>query len=171
MTARDWKRRAVPATYRPRDEVDASDYERPKAPEKPLVPDEVWQRARALQRLVEASPLCVASSPRCEVPSVANLREHHHAKAKRMKRLREVGQWLGAVGRLTPGLVDMGLVVLLVRCAPRLLDDDNLAAALKPVRDGVADALGIDDRDSRVTWVVAQEKAALPHVRLVVVPR
>lgn len=41
---------------------------------------------------------------------------------------------------------------LLVRIAPRALDDDNLRGALKHVRDGVADALGVDDRDPRVAW-------------------
>jgi hypothetical protein len=150
--------------------MDASDYERPAKSEKPLVPEEVWHRARALQRLVEAAPLGTAEA-HCEVPSAANLREHHHARAKRTKRLREVGKWLACVARLTPGLLDSGLVVLLVRCAPRLLDDDNLAGALKPVRDGVADILGVDDRDSRVTWVVAQERDTAPRVRLVVVRR
>jgi hypothetical protein len=49
-------------------------------------------------------------------------------------------------------------VVGLVRIAPRALDDDNLQGALKHVRDGVADALGVNDRDPRVTWQYAQEK-------------
>jgi hypothetical protein len=33
---------------------------------------------------------------------------------------------------------------------------DNLPASMKHVLDGVADALGIDDRDPRVTWRFAQ---------------
>lgn len=49
-------------------------------------------------------------------------------------------------------------VVRLVRVAPRLLDTDNLEGALKSVRDGIADAFGIDDRDSRVRYVVDQAK-------------
>jgi hypothetical protein len=48
--------------------------------------------------------------------------------------------------------------VLLVRVAPRLLDDDNLRGALKAVRDGVADALGTDDRDPRVQWAYTQRQ-------------
>lgn len=44
------------------------------------------------------------------------------------------------------------LEAMLVRIAPRALDDDNLRGALKHVRDGVADALGVDDRDPRVSW-------------------
>jgi len=50
------------------------------------------------------------------------------------------------------------LVALLVRESMRALDGDNLAGALKAVRDGVADALGIDDRNPRVTWLVDQRR-------------
>lgn len=50
------------------------------------------------------------------------------------------------------------LEVTLVRVAARALDDDNLRGALKAVRDGVADALGIDDRDPRVTWSYRQDR-------------
>lgn len=50
------------------------------------------------------------------------------------------------------------LVVLLTRVAPRELDSDNLQGALKHVRDGVADALGVDDRDERVTWAPCDQR-------------
>lgn len=50
------------------------------------------------------------------------------------------------------------LVVRLVRVAPRQLDDDNAASAAKSVRDGVADALGVHDRDPRVVWLVDQDR-------------
>lgn len=51
------------------------------------------------------------------------------------------------------------LVVLLTRIAPRALDPgDNLNCSMKGVRDGVADALGINDRDARVTWEYAQRR-------------
>lgn len=49
-------------------------------------------------------------------------------------------------------------VVVLVRVSPRPLDSDNAASSLKRVRDGVADALGIDDADPRVSWVVEQRR-------------
>jgi hypothetical protein len=40
------------------------------------------------------------------------------------------------------------LIVTLTRVAPSNgLDDDNLAGALKGVRDAVAEWLGVDDRD------------------------
>ena len=57
------------------------------------------------------------------------------------------------------------VTIRLVRIAPRALDDDNLASAMKSVRDGVADALGMDDRDSRVLWLCDQESGR-PSVRV-----
>jgi hypothetical protein len=50
------------------------------------------------------------------------------------------------------------IVVSLTRVAPRALDSDNLVASLKATRAGVADALHLDDRDSRVEWRYAQRK-------------
>lgn len=35
---------------------------------------------------------------------------------------------------------------------PRYFDDDNLAGALKPVRDELAEWLEVDDGDRRVLW-------------------
>lgn len=49
--------------------------------------------------------------------------------------------------------------VTIVRVAPRQLDDDNLRAGAKAIRDGVTDALGLkDDRDARLTWDYGQER-------------
>lgn len=47
-------------------------------------------------------------------------------------------------------------VVTFVRHGRRLLDDDNLTASLKPIRDEVAAQLGIDDGDPRVRWECGQ---------------
>lgn len=97
------------------------------------------------------------------LPSCANLREHWAVRAKRVK-----GQRLAATFALRAMVGDVRaelqagarLVVTLTRVAPRQLDDDNLASAFKGVRDGVADVLGIDDRDTRVAWRYEQEKGA-----------
>ena len=54
-------------------------------------------------------------------------------------------------------IVSFPVVVRLTRVAPSNgLDDDNLRPALKSVRDGIADALGVDDRDPRVSWEYGQ---------------
>lgn len=91
------------------------------------------------------------------IQSAANLREHHHAKAKRVAREREavtVALWAHA-GR-TGGPVLLAshwrLLVSFTRMATRLLDDDNLVGGCKASRDAVAAWLGVDDRDPRVTW-------------------
>lgn len=68
--------------------------------------------------------------------------------------------------RLTAGAALQGrgsvlpCIVTLTRVAPsRGLDDDGLAASLKGVRDGVADALGLrDDRSPLVVWRYEQSR-------------
>jgi hypothetical protein len=49
-------------------------------------------------------------------------------------------------------------MITLTRIAPRKLDTDNLVSACKGVRDGIADTLGVDDGDERITWKYAQRK-------------
>lgn len=83
--------------------------------------------------------------------SESNRRDHWRDKAKRARLQRRTAAML--VPR-----VGLPCVVTLTRISPRLLDDDNLRGALKHVRDGVADRLGIDDRDPRVEWRYAQRK-------------
>ena len=48
-------------------------------------------------------------------------------------------------------------VITITRYGLRKMDDDNLATSAKYVRDGIADALGIDDGDSRIKWEYKQE--------------
>lgn len=49
-------------------------------------------------------------------------------------------------------------VVRLTRFGPQAGDDDNITAAMKPWRDGIASRLGVDDGDDFVRYVVDQEK-------------
>lgn len=58
--------------------------------------------------------------------------------------------------------------VVLIRIAPRPLDTDNLLAALKAVRDGLADGLGRTDADSRVLWLYDQQRRAPREYGLIV---
>ena len=50
------------------------------------------------------------------------------------------------------------ITIMLTRLGPGALDDDNLASGFKSSRDGVADWLGIDDGDKRLTWRYAQRR-------------
>lgn len=85
-----------------------------------------------------------------------NVREHWRARAKRVR-----------AERLAVGLVlnsqprpPIPCTVRLTRVAPSNgLDDDNLAGALKAVRDQVAEWLGVDDKDrASVRYVYAQRR-------------
>lgn len=107
--------------------------------------------------------------------SEANRHEHWRARQKRAKGQRTVAELVvRAQGRIvTKGfglfftdIIVKPLTVTITRLSPRQLDSDNLASSQKHVRDGVADALGIDDRDPRVTWLYAQEKAKTYGVRI-----
>ncbi len=84
--------------------------------------------------------------------SLTNQREHWAKKARRAKNER------GWAYSLTGDIKKLGLplTVRLTRVAPRRLDDDNLRGALKSIRDGVADRIGVDDGDPRVTWIYMQ---------------
>ena len=93
---------------------------------------------------------------------VSELNAHTHWR-RRQKRAAE--QRAAARLALTQRLAGkprpkLPLVVLLTRIAPRELDDDNAVGAQKHVRDGIADALGINDRDKRVLWLYRQTKGA-----------
>jgi hypothetical protein len=91
--------------------------------------------------------------------SETNMREHHMARHRRRKTVR-VTVGLVVRGALQGAGVSGPLEVVMTRCAPSNgLDGDNLVSSLKSVRDGVADALGIDDRDPRVTWRCEQRRA------------
>lgn len=98
-----------------------------------------------------ADPALTVATVPLRTVSEANAREHWARKAKRVKAQRR------AAFALCP-TYPLPAIVTLTRIAPRALDDDNLRGALKAVRDGVADRLGIDDRDPRVDWRYAQAR-------------
>jgi hypothetical protein len=91
-----------------------------------------------------------------KLPSVANMREHHMARYRRTKAQRTAVAW--RLKLLRDVLTPPPNVVTLIRVAPRKLDSDNLVSAFKAVRDQVAEFLGVDDGDSRVTWMYGQLK-------------
>jgi len=79
------------------------------------------------------------------LPSVANLREHWGARHTRNSKLRRDAQLVATAllpRQLREALQLAGGQVTLCRIARRRLDPDNNAAAMKPIQDGLADALG-----------------------------
>lgn len=77
-----------------------------------------------------------------------NWRGHHMAKAKIAKQQRDIGAVEGLMEFIQCGAKSPFLCVLM-RYGPKALDGDGLAASLKHFQDGVADALGIDDGDTK----------------------
>jgi hypothetical protein len=94
--------------------------------------------------------------------SALNLREHWRKRAKRVKSERQ------AAYLITPYGVRLPCTVKLTRIAPRALDGDNWQAGAKGIRDGIADKLGVDDRDPRVTWEYGQERGKPYAVRVTI---
>lgn len=92
-----------------------------------------------------------------------NRREHHFARAKRVKAER----W-ATMACLPAILPPLPLVVTFTRVGPKLLDSDGIPGALKGTRDQIAFKLRIDDADPRVRWVYQQELGTQYAVRVTI---
>lgn len=94
--------------------------------------------------------------------SEANRRDHWAVKAKRARLQRNVCRVAVSAAHKMPIkdisiLQDMRLVITLTRIGPRRLDCDNLNSACKACRDGIADAIGVNDGSAKILWDYAQE--------------
>ena len=94
--------------------------------------------------------------------SEANTREHWAAKAKRAKMQRCVARLL-MLSNMTPEISHRlirckePLMIRITQIGKRKLDSDNLARSQKAVRDGIAEAIGIDDGSELLEWEYSQE--------------
>lgn len=96
--------------------------------------------------------------------TMAALRRQRFAVQARIKRIRAASCWalLGRSPRQALRAVIASserLVISITRVGPGVLDDDNLIGGLKPVRDGIADAVELPDHDPRLRWLYRQERA------------
>jgi hypothetical protein len=85
-----------------------------------------------------------------------NAREHWRTRHRRVRAERLFA--FHGIRQLGLKVIPVPVVVVMTRLSPRTLDSDNLQGALKAIRDGVADALGMADNDPRIEWRYAQEK-------------
>lgn len=142
------------------------------------IPDRLTRLARALAVVTTRPPVATASVPlQLRNPlngSGGTTKGARYAANERRKAERLKGRALAL--RLEPKTpkpptLDAHCVVL-TRISPKPFDDDNNTAALKSVRDGMAEAWGINDADPRVTWVVdwRKGKAHVVEAALWVVP-
>ncbi len=90
--------------------------------------------------------------------STLNAREHWSKRAARAAEHRAIAR-MALTGPLRAAKMKLPVRVTLTRVAPRALDPgDNLPASMKGLRDGIADALGVDDRTPLVTWSYDQRR-------------
>lgn len=92
--------------------------------------------------------------------SEANQREHWAAKARRVKQQRDAVRLLlnSVFAMQKRPTVEDEITIQITRIASRDLDTDNLAGSMKAVRDGVADALRINDGHECITWEYDQRR-------------
>lgn len=92
------------------------------------------------------------------VVSEANVHEHWAKKAKRVRNQRTAA-WaeVSQVKRSILVQAKKGCTITLTRIGGRRMDSDNLARSMKAIRDGIADALKIDDGDMALDWQYSQE--------------
>ena len=84
-----------------------------------------------------------------------NAREAWRVRATRVKKERGTAKLaIGPKARTAP----LPLIVTMTRVSAGELDSDNLQGALKGIRDGIADAYGVDDRTPLIEWRYAQRK-------------
>lgn len=84
------------------------------------------------------------------LPSLTNVRWHWR-KVANLKRRQKDHVFLALRCAQLP-LPRPPLTVTITRVGPRRLDDDNLAASCKYVRDAIAAAVGVDDGSAQYTW-------------------
>lgn len=122
--------------------------------------ESIARRISALQTIREGRRYAHVEADGVLLPTINGSRGRSRgaiaARAEAVRGLRSLGRAWGSSALLCG---KQALVVHVIRIAPRLLDQhDNLAASAKALIDGIADGLGINDRDPRVEWVVSQEK-------------
>lgn len=86
--------------------------------------------------------------------SEANRRGHWAKHHKRHQEQRSLAAYMLQQHRPLPKLP---VIVRMTRYGPKKLDDDNLASAMKHIRDGIADTFEVDDADDGYHWEYRQE--------------
>jgi hypothetical protein len=94
--------------------------------------------------------------------SQLNAREHWAKRHKRETEHRKLAMMLVAMAMKAYRPAGPWRVVI-TRIAPRPFDGDNMQGAAKGVRDGVADAFGIDDKDGGQVWWGYDQRRGKPR--------
>jgi hypothetical protein len=140
--------------------------ELPDTPGKRAMLEQLRPRARAVQAPPRGNGEILAISVTISLYTTteANAGGHFVPKIKRAKKqracVRDVFRKIGLALPLLPAKIT------LTRIGQRKLDSDNLASALKHVRDEIAAAYQVDDADSRYAWEPQQERGEGYAVRI-----
>lgn len=97
-----------------------------------------------------------------------NAREHWAMRAKRAKRERASACIQGL--SISRRGMKLPIKVTFTRYGPKVLDTDNILSALKALRDGIADAFGVDDsKGSGIEWEYAEQVKTKPGQHAVLI--
>lgn len=120
--------------------MNVADFLKTKAGQNPENRKRLEEAARALGSTTysdcKVTALAGLDNPKREHPSVQALAGSTPAKARRK--------------------TSVVICVEIVRYGVRALDEDNLIAGAKPLRDAIARSLGVDDADKRIRWRYSQ---------------
>jgi hypothetical protein len=110
-------------------------------------------------RLVDS---CTVAIDSLRLVSEANVKCHWRVRAKRNKEHREASRLAleSMIGDPKIWTSQLPIVITITRIGCRRLDSDNLYSSAKSCRDGIADFLGVNDGDTRITWVMEQRKGS-----------
>ncbi len=95
-----------------------------------------------------------------------NAREHPMARHRRVKTEKDAVGWSLRAHLKRPGLPAVVTMTRVYGARGKPYDDDNLAGGFKAARDAIAQWLGVDDADPRVTWECRQEPGKAYAVRI-----
>lgn len=105
-----------------------------------------------------------------KLKSKANESRHFFTRSRIAAKERQLGFLLVASNSPPP----LPVVVTLTRIASRPFDSDNVTHAFKNIRDGIADAYGVNDKDVRfdgaavpIVWRYSQERGT-PAIRITI---
>lgn len=92
-----------------------------------------------------------------KLESTANKRWHWAVKSKHNAEQRAQGKW-AVSSNYNKIRNEPPFKVKITRIGKRMMDDDNLAISAKALRDGIAEALGVDDGDKKlIAWKYDQK--------------
>lgn len=106
-----------------------------------------------------SEPFIRVCMPGIRLKASTNAREGHWAPRSSRAASQRYGARLTMQGFMRQPPKAPGYRIRMTRIAQRQFDDDNLAAALKHIRDGIADWLGINDGSDTLLWQCADVNA------------